>query len=283
MNTLRRLIIELEQDTSLDVPDRLRQRVEALDRLDAYFPGGLGIGVDDADLARGALAIQARLEAVNHGLYDALRQDIQQGNGPHSMQPWSRVSDRPDGEGYDYLDELLSGLLQLEPPDDAGVKVAAEMVFYQPTPARHIFDLIDRAAIDACDVLIDLGSGLGHVPILTSLCTGALSIGVELEAAYVDCARRSAEALHLSAATFVRQDARLTDLSQGTVFYLYTPFQGTIMRAVLDALRREAVRRAIRVCTFGPCTPTVAQEPWLVSAEPVKIDRIAVFRSRPSL
>jgi hypothetical protein len=81
--------------------------------------------------------------------------------------------------------------------------------------------------------------------------------------------------------TFAQQDARTADLAAGTVFYLYTPFLGTILRAVLDALRREAASRPIRICTFGPCTPIIAREPWLLETTgTLAEDRIAVFRTR---
>jgi hypothetical protein len=79
--------------------------------------------------------------------------------------------------------------------------------------------------------------------------------------------------------TFVRQDARTTDLSVGTVFYLYTPFIGSILRTVLDSLRQQAASRQIRICTFGPCTPTIAEEQWLEATGALDVNRIAVFRS----
>jgi len=69
-------------------------------------------------------------------------------------------------------------------------------------------------------------------------------------------------------------------LSEGTVFYLYTPFTGGILRTVLDRLRREAARRAIRVCTFGPCAVTVAEEGWLEAEGAVGMRRISIFTSR---
>ena len=160
------------------------------------------------------------------------------------------------------------------------VAVAPEMVFYQPTPARVIFDLIDRIELTTRDVLVDLGSGLGHIPLLAGICTGARCIGIELEPAYVDSARRSARALNLTRVTFVQQDSRAADFSSGTVFYLYTPFTGTILRAVLDSLRREAASREIRVCAFGPCASIVAVEPWLQIVGPLEANRATIFRSR---
>lgn len=276
------LIEALEQDLSLVESGRLRQRVEALDRLEACFPEMPEDG-GDGELPRRASAIRARLEAVNRELWQAIRREIQAGAGRHGLLPWlpgDDASDRESGEGYDHLDELVGGVLQFEQPGDAVAELAAEMVFYQPTPARHVFDLIERIALDRRDVLVDLGSGLGHVPLLAAICTEARCVGIELEAAYVDGARRSAEVLNLANATFIRQDARAADLSAGTVFYLYTPFTGTILRTVLDALRREAASRSIRVCSYGPCTAIIAGESWLECTDPLDTDRVAIFRSR---
>jgi hypothetical protein len=154
------------------------------------------------------------------------------------------------------------------------------MVSYQPTPARHIFDLLNRAQLTERDLLVDLGSGLGHVPLLTSICAGTRSIGIEIEAAYVNCARQSAHELNLDNLTFIHQDAREADLSRGTIFYLYTPFLGAVLRGVLDLLRKEANHREIRICTFGPCTPFVREEQWLKPVQTVDSGQVALFRSR---
>jgi hypothetical protein len=291
VKALQTLLSELEQDRSLGEPHCLRQRIEALDHLDAYLsdqqvsavvPESVG-----AALYHQARAIYAKLESANFKLYQAIRSDIVRGAGPVGLLRWVPKSGRRatevnfvNGVGYDFLDELVSGVLQFQRPSVEVVPLEAEMVFYQPTPARHIFDLIERTALTEQDLLIDLGSGLGHVPLLVSICTGAHCIGIELEAAYVHCARQSAQTLHLNNVTFVERDVRESDLSGGTVFYLYTPFTGTILRAVLNSLRQQAVRREIRICTFGPCTPIVAEEPWLKVVEALDTDRIAIFRSR---
>lgn len=274
MRALHNLVEELELDRSLDQPDRLRCRVEALERLEAYLLDGAEPGISDR-----ARVLYARLEAANFGLYAAIRGEIQRGKRDILLS-WARESGAAHGAGYDYLDELILGVLRFEEPGAAVVPLAAEMVFYQPTPARHIFDLLGRTALTKRDVLVDLGSGLGHVALLACICTSARSIGIELEPAFIDCARQSAEGLNLNNVTFLEQDARAADLSAGTVFYLYTPFRGTILRAVLDALRREAEKRPIRICTFGPCTPTVGKEEWLEATEALAEDRIAVFCSR---
>jgi len=290
ISALHNLTRELEADLSLGEPTRFRERIQALDRLDAYPLDTQFSTVDsesfEAALYRRASALYSRLEATNLEFYDGIRDEIQRGAGPNALLSWAfksgSVSDTirlAAGESYDYLDELVSGILRFVKPDGRIAQLPAGMVSYQPTPARHIFDLIGRAQLTEGDVLIDLGSGLGHVPLLVSMCTGARSVGIELDAVYVNCARQSADELKVNNVTFMQQDAREADLSCGTMFYLYSPFRGTILRAVLDRLQREAVSREIRVCTFGPCTATVAEEGWLKPVQTLEAGRIAILRS----
>ena len=292
MHGLQTLIGELEEDGSLNEPHHLRHRIEALDRLDAYlmneqFDGQSPNHTIAPEIYPRAKALYTRLELANSELYQTIHREIQRTTGPYGLlQRLANPSQCENtlthavGEGYDYLDELVSGVLQFEEPATSIVQLPAEMVFYQPTPARHIFDLINRTALTEHDVLIDLGSGMGHVPLLAAICTSARSIGIELEAAYVHCARQSAQALNLNNVAFIQQDARTADLSSGTVFYLYTPFIGTILRTVLDSLRHEAASRHIRICTFGPCTATIAEECWLEALGTLEPHRLAIFRSR---
>lgn len=287
---LQTFISELEQDPSLREPDRLRERSHVLDRLEAYGLDGLPHGARadatvEAGLRRRIDVLRAELEAIDGRLYQSIRLDIQRGAGARRLLEWARAtaSDHTgtpaDGESYDHLDGLVSGVLQIDEPELQLAGLSAEMVFYQPTPARHIFDMIARTALDERDVLIDLGSGLGQVPVLAAICTGARCIGIEWEAAHVECARRCARALNLDRVTFVQGDVRMADLSAGTVFYLYTPFEGAMLRDVLDMLRAEAATRAIRICTLGPCTATIARERWLQVVGPWEMHRPAVFRS----
>jgi hypothetical protein len=288
---LQRLVAQWESDLSLFDADELCRRMEVLDRLDAYFPDADLPNTDSeligSELHQRAKAIRGRLEAANSKLYQSIRLEIQLGSCPATfldLLQQSRSKTGPFGStrgiGYDYLDELTSGVLQFDEPAGQPVNRGPEIVFYQPTPAHHIFTLITAASISASDVLIDLGSGLGHVALLVSACTGADSIGAELEPSFVASARKCADRLNLSGASFLEKDARDVALSSGTVFYLYTPFIGSILRAVLNLLRKQAAVRPIKICTFGPCTPTVAEEPWLEATMSPEVDQIAVFLSR---
>jgi hypothetical protein len=119
---------------------------------------------------------------------------------------------------------------------------------------------------------------------LVHLLSGVTARGVEFEPAFCAYARRCAEALGLSNVSFLNLDARDADLADGTVFFMFTPFRGTMLRCVLDKLRRQARERRISLCTFGPCTVSVAEEPWLdsVGGNAGSAFSLAVFASRPS-
>jgi hypothetical protein len=277
----------IESDSLLFKPGQLRRRLEALDRLDIEFDGfESGAFDNDADqrLHIRASAIRARLEAVNADLYQSMRAEIINGTPPHMLLHWIEdlVGDDETkvlvpGLAYDYLDDLVAGILQLREPGDLNLAQFPETVAYQPTPVRHILHLIRNSALSPSDTLVDLGSGLGHVPLLVAILTGAQTIGVEFEAAYVARAQECAQSLHLSRVHFMREDARVADLSAGTVFYLFTPFTGSILALVLNRLRNESKARPIRICTFGPVTSTVAEEPWLKTGGPVNPGQVTVF------
>jgi hypothetical protein len=287
---LRSLLEEIEADSSLFELSQLRRRSEVLDDLDAMFgdmdSDAWGGGADQAWMHDRAKKLRARLEGVNAELYQSIRLAIRQGIDPRTLLGWIETSapgggarNPVPGLSYDFRDEFVSGILQLREPSSTEVHRGAEMVFYQPTPVRHILDFIAASALSETDVLVDLGAGLGHVVLLASMLTRARAVGIEMEPAYIRSARDCARSLGLSRVTFLQQDAREADLSSGSSFYLYTPFTGTILTDVLGRLRREGACRPIRVCTLGPCTLDVAKEQWLKASMPPDMWRITVFES----
>jgi hypothetical protein len=287
---LRAVLSPLRADSSLFLPDQLRKRLIALDDLDARFGG---FDCEDSKrytysrLHQRAKAIRIRLETANAELYQSVRSDIVRGGQPRALLQWleDSASDNESrsplpGLGFDYRDELVCGVLQLPEPSEPNLQPSPEMVPYQPTPVRHILHLIAAAMVAEGDVFVDLGSGLGHVPLLVSMITGAQSLGIERQAAYVVSARECAQSLQLSRVQFIAQDARDADLSRGTVFYLYSPFKGSILADVLGALRRETMHRSIKICSLGPCTHRVSDETWLKTSELSDTGSITVFDSR---
>jgi precorrin-6B methylase 2 len=156
-----------------------------------------------------------------------------------------------------------------------------EMVYYQKTPVRLVFELTGKCHFTQGDVFFDIGSGLGQVAILVNLLTGVKATGIEFEPAFCNYARDCAAELNLPGVTFSNTDARTANYSDGTVFFLYTPFTGEMLQEVLELLRTESIRRKIRVIIYGPCTPQVALQNWLRSdsSNDNNIHRLAFFSS----
>jgi hypothetical protein len=217
-------------------------------------------------LSAQAKALRKRLEAANERLLQTLRRRIRSGRctGPGLNRVLTRYAGPPGRPGdYDALDLLVSGLFHTGvQPRERSVR-GPEMVAYQPTPARAVQGLIERANLCADDVFYDLGSGLGRVVMLVALLCSARATGIEFEPAYLSYAARCARRLKLQNVEFVQADAREAVLTDGSVFFMYSPFQGGLLRKVLTRLRAEATKRPIRVCTFGPCTIVTASEGWL--------------------
>jgi hypothetical protein len=286
-DALRRFLFDVGDTRFLLGPEQLATRLTVLDRLDAIM-GNLemaaGEGCPDPRLNSRANAISFELEAANDELFAAARAELILQGKSGAIHRWligpaKRPRPQP-GLGFDLLDEIVSGVLKLSEPGAVSPLHSPEMVPYQPTPARHVLDLVAAAKLSSEDVLVDLGSGLGHVPLLVSILTESRAVGIELEPAYVVCSQESARTLKLSRAAFTAGDARGADLSTGTVFYLFSPFKGSTLSDMLQRLRRESTKRQIRICSLGPCTCVLQEQRWLKSQSRPNCEQIAVFESQ---
>ena len=81
---------------------------------------------------------------------------------------------------------------------------------------------------------------------------------------------------------FINSDARKADYTEGTVFFMYTPFGGKLLAEVLEILKKESQLRKIKIFTYGPCAPTVALQDWpdFEGAKEDNIYKLGVFNSR---
>ena len=241
---------DLRTGMNLLLPEQLAKRLNALDELDAIIGdldlGGLG-ALPEPELIARAMVLRHQVEAANEMIYQAARAEIAAlGNSP-VIEHWlmQLVSDG-DAEGpcpglsFDLLDDFVSGVLHLRRPGRTTVLPSPEMAAYQPTPVRHILDLIAACNFSNDDVLVDLGSGLGHVPLLVSIVTGIHTLGIEVQPSYVASAQGTARELNLRRVSFAAEDARMTDLSNGTVFYMFSPFWGSILTDVLCQLHKQS-------------------------------------------
>lgn len=275
------LMERLEDDPLLFQQDSLSERLLAMDEIDALI-GGCAF----AEIEARALALQGRLESANAELYQHLRSEILCGR-KQTIRRWldelnperQNILPRP-GLGFDARDEFMASIFQHSDPGDVSSPGSQEMIPYQPTPVRHVLRLLESVTLSADDLFVDLGSGMGHVPLMMSMLGGVKSLGVEIEPAYVANAERCVRALQLGDASFVAADARDADFSKGTIFYLYSPFTGSILEQVLDSLRRQSLQRPIKVCSLGPCTCDLAKERWLKISGPLDPNSVTLFESR---
>jgi hypothetical protein len=286
----------IEQDDTLYAEASFGRRLEVLDALEVSIlervEGLLAAnGETEALVALKQRAEAARdgLEAIDEKLFRRLRADIRSGDYrgaelKRRLEAYAgsgRGKRCQDGDAYDSLDALLSGVLLVGAAPGEATEREAEMVFYQPTPAHIIFELVERAALQKHDTFYDLGSGLGQVVILVSLLSAAKAKGIEVDPAYCEYARRCAQDLNLPGVEFVNVDAREADYADGTVFFLYTPFEGRMLQQVMERLKGEAEKRRIGIYTYGPCTFAVSRQDWLERVDPNDhhTNRLAAFKS----
>ena len=264
----------LQNNSALYVPEKLHARAEALDFLrflQEVIHMERKATLLATQLRQEAEEFQRRLVVIDKQLYQTTRKAIQQKQlvGDALRAYCDRFTDyRPSMAdrvytSYDGLDVLFDGIFQLNQAPAPTLTPEAEMVHCEETPARALLDLIDHVGLQPGDIFYDLGSGLGQVVMALHLLTGIRAKGVEIEPAFCAFARRQADALNLPGATFINADARLADYSDGTVFFLFTPFRGQLLQRVLARLQQVACHHPIRICTFGSCTPHVAEQPWL--------------------
>lgn len=270
---LEQLVDEWQRDASLR--RSFARRCELAERVDAALLG--------RELQLEAADTLQQLEAADARFFARLRGRLRQRRYTTAgfVRGLARFAARADTfHGYAPLDVLLAGLFDAgELPEEDPRE--AEMVSYQPAPGRVILSLLQHVRAD--DVFYDIGSGLGRVVIAVALMSNARAKGVENQPAFCAYAAQVAEDLRAGTAEFIAQDARDAVLDDGSLFFLYTPFRGALLRAVLDKLRAvaAAANGGIRVCTFGPCTAEVAREPWLrLSSGAVDAEELALFTSQ---
>jgi hypothetical protein len=272
-------------------------RVEALDFIDFHIIGHIDSLIpqispsDELLLLRNeADKIKAALEEIDNQLFEELRTAIKTGaykaKGFKSLiEECTDLDLSPNGEeeiGYDNLDVFINGLLPGSTIPVPNQTLETEMVYYQKTPARIVFEMVEQVRFNGEDVFFDIGSGLGQVAMLINLLASIKVKGIEFEPAFCSYANGVAKALNLRNVEFVNTDAREADYSDGTVFFMYTPFRGNMLLQVLERLKGESLRKKITVITYGPCTPEVALQDWLFPAGPVggSIYKLAVFTSK---
>ena len=111
-------------------------------------------------------------------------------------------------------------------------------IHYVPTPPEVVDAMLSLGRVTASDIVYDLGSGDGRIPIEAARRHGAQGVGIELDPKLVKLARTGAQQAGVEKQVrFSRADIFKTDLSKATVVTLY--LSPTINLRLREKLRRE--------------------------------------------
>src|SRR5262249_14469068 len=151
--------------------------------------------------------------------------------------------------------DLVLGLNEI--PAD-GPELPRGCVPYLPCPVDALLRMVEGAGVQASDVFVDIGSGVGRATALVHLLTGAPAIDLEIQPPLVLAARGLASRLMLTRVSCIEGDAtKLTELvTIGSVFFLYCPFGGEHLVRVLDQLESIARTRMLRICSVDLPLPS---------------------------
>ena len=117
---------------------------------------------------------------------------------------------------------------RLRPPD----------VKYVPTPQSAVDAMLELARVTAADVVYDLGSGDGRIPITAAKKYGARGVGIEIDMFYLrDAIDNRAKAGVGDRVTFLNQDLFEADISQATVVTLF--LLPRLNQQLIPKLKRE--------------------------------------------
>ncbi|MEK6245463.1 MAG: class I SAM-dependent methyltransferase [Pseudomonadota bacterium] len=121
---------------------------------------------------------------------------------------------------------------------------AAEMheaeVAYLPTPHHVVEAMLRLAAVSRTDVVYDLGSGDGRIPIAAAQAYGARGVGIELDGRMIERARCNArEAGMERLVEFRQEDLFRADLREATVvtLFLFPEMNQRLIPKLLSELR----------------------------------------------
>jgi predicted RNA methylase len=110
------------------------------------------------------------------------------------------------------LPALAQAPAQLRTPD----------VIFVPTPQEVVDAMLKLAKVSKNDVIYDLGSGDGRIPITAAKTYGARSVGIDIDPQRIREANENLKAAGVGdKVKFLNQDLFTTDVSEATVVTLY--------------------------------------------------------------
>jgi SAM-dependent methyltransferase len=118
-------------------------------------------------------------------------------------------------------------------------------IHYAPTRHEVAEAMLELAGVAKDDVVYDLGSGDGRLPIIAAQKYGARGVGIEIDPKLVERARQNArDAGVVERVTFIEGDLFAADISPATVVTLYL---SASINARLEAKLKSTLRPGARI------------------------------------
>jgi precorrin-6B methylase 2 len=158
---------------------------------------------------------------------------------------------------------LFTGLLMTGPawaPGPAWRAVAQEapsLAPYVPTPQEVVDRMLEIANVTKNDIVYDLGSGDGRIPITAARKYGARGVGVDIEPERIAEANANAKQAGVERlVVFKLQDAMATDVSEATVVTLYLLSSSNLkLRPILTEQLEPGARIVSHAFSMGDWEP----------------------------
>jgi len=180
------------------------------------------------------------------------------------------------------LDLLMNGIFGLDADKVRIPEQRDGFVHLETSPVSVILNMIDQLNLTGKETLIDLGSGLGLALFIFRLLTDVVSVGIEVQEPYYKLSLKVQERFKFSKLHFIHSDVRDAELTNGDIFYMFTPFIDKLMEDVLNKLRYVGETKHIVVCSYGISTISLGDEPWLAikDANMLYPEKAAIFESK---
>lgn len=199
----------------------------------------------------------ARLRAMDEAQFADLRAQLHAGT--FTPQDFRARLDAMPHFDWDPWARRLFDLHEIPPTT---VPLDADMVGYITTHVVQILEVASELTPD--DVLYDLGSGLGFVPILASWLSGARAVGVEIEPAFVARARAQADFVGVgNRVTFVERDLREQDYPDATAVFMFYPVRDELLDQVIARVEPVGRARPLRLYSLGLSGPALTKLDWI--------------------
>ena len=160
-------------------------------------------------------------------------------------------------KGKPYVFGLVAASLALSSPVAPAEAAREPDVVFVPTPEDVVAGMLELAGVGPGDVVYDLGSGDGRIPITAASLYGARGVGYDLDPERISEARENARRAGVEdRVKFVQGDLFQADIGDASVvtLYLLPELNEKVMPKLLRELR-PGTRVVSHACDMGEWEP----------------------------